>query len=94
MADDSRDWQNQVRSKSQEPSVLGLDEVTRRRAGGEVMFSIVPKQLGGFLVEFKLECLPSIPLAGVFLGRVSHFIHTHLGSEGTTDLNGGFIVRN
>lgn len=50
MADDSRDWQNQVRSKSQEPSVLGLDEVTRRRAGGEVMFSIVPKQLGGFLV--------------------------------------------
>ena len=58
------------------------------------MYSIIPKQLGGFLVKFKLEGLPAIPLAGVFLGRVSHFIHTHLGSEGTTDLNGGLTVRN
>lgn len=58
------------------------------------MYSIITKQLGGFLVKFKLECLPAIPLAGVFLGRVSHFIHTHLGSEGTTDLNGGLTVRN
>lgn len=56
--------------------MLGLDEVTRRRAGGEVMFSIVPKQLGGFLVEFKLEYLPSISFSGR-ISRKGLTLHPH-----------------
>lgn len=41
------------------------------------MYSIIPKQLGGFLVKFKLECLPSIHSLSGRISRKGLTFHPH-----------------